>query len=415
VRGAKRSTIDGVRGQTLMTERIDVRMRHATTVRGHTVLKAITWLVAATAGFGLVYAQTSKTQFESHVTTIKAEDLAPLLGPDRPAAALPPADGSSGAAVNILLIGSDDRSGENATIGGENDGKRNDTTLILHIAADRSRVEVVSIPRDTMVDLAACERSDGSTQRAYFGMFNEAFSNGAKTTNLDSDGAACTIRTVEALTGIRMDHFAVIDFAGFRDMVNAVGGVPVCIPEQYADAYSGTYLDPGPKVLTGDQAISYVRMRKGLNTNGSDLDRIDRQQGLLKNLASKMLSAEMLYRPIDVTNFIKAIADSLTVDEEFGSLDYLGGLAFSLRGLDPSTGIVMATAPVETYPADHFKVQLNGKAPAVWQALLDDQPIAPLLDAQSASPANTATDSEPIGDGSIDPNGQDGILAACSP
>jgi len=212
-----------------------------------------------------------------------------------------------------------------------------------------------------------------------------------------------------------MDHFAVIDFAGFRDMVNAVGGVPVCIPEQYADAYSGTYLDPGPKVLTGDQAISYVRMRKGLNTNGSDLDRIDRQQGLLKNLASKMLSAEMLYRPIDVTNFIKAIADSLTVDEEFGSLDYLGGLAFSLRGLDPSTGIVMATAPVETYPADHFKVQLNGKAPAVWQALLDDQPIAPLLDAQSASPANTATDSEPIGDGSIDPNGQDGILAACSP
>lgn len=402
-----------------MTEQTDVRVRHAAKRRGHPVLKAITWLVAGVSGFGLVFVQTYKTQAESHITT---EDIAPLLGPNRPAAALPPADGASGKPVNILLMGSDDRSGGNAAIGGKNSGKLNDTTLIMHISADRSRIEVVSIPRDTMVKLSECQRSDGTVQKPYFGQFNETFGNGARGTGLNSDGAACTVRTVESLTGIFIDHYAVVDFVGFVGMVEAVGGVPMCIPVKYADAYSGTYLDPGPQVLNGQQAVSYVRMRKGTNTTGSDLDRIDRQQQFLKNLASKVLSAEMLYRPQDITNFIKAVADSLTVDPKLGDLDYLGGLAFSLRSLDPSTGIIMATAPVETYPADPNKVQFSSKAPALWAAIVADQPIAPLLDKQSASPANTpidagaATPADPGTEGAaVDPNSQEGILAACSP
>ncbi|NTV40374.1 MAG: LytR family transcriptional regulator, partial [Demequinaceae bacterium] len=238
-------------------------------------------------------------------------------------------------------------------------------------------------------------------------------------------GAACTIKTVEAITGIRIDHFAVIDFVGFQNMVNAVGGVPMCIPEDTYDPYSGTSLAAGGQVLDGQQALAYARMRHGTGLSGSDLDRIDRQQQLLKNLASKILSAQMLYRPQDVTNFVKAVADSLTVDEELGSLDYLGGLAYSLRGLNPSSGIVMSTAPVETYPADRNRVQFSKKAGAVWAALIADQPIAPLLDAQSESPANTATDAggavtdpgTPATAGATpatDPNSQDGILAACA-
>lgn len=406
-------------GETTMTEQTEVRMRHAARRPGHPVLKGITWLLAGAAGFGLVFVQTYKTQVESHITT---EDISLLLGPDRPAAALPPTDGSSGTAVNILLMGSDDRSGDNAAIGGEEGGKRNDTTLLMHISADRSRIDVVSIPRDTVVAIPNCDRSDGTTQKGWTDMFNVAFSNGAAHGS-NADGAACTIKTVESLTGIRIDHFAVIDFVGFRDMVDAIGGVPVCIPVKYADAYSGTYLDPGPQVLTGSQAIAYVRMRHGTNVSGSDLDRIDRQQEFLKNMASKVLSAQMLYRPQDVTNFIKAVADSLTVDEELGSLDYVGGLAYSLRNLDPSAGIVMATAPVEAYPADHNRVQFSSKANALWQAIIDDQPIAPLLDAQSASPANTTTDGgtaavpttgTDTGTAAVDPNSQDGILAACS-
>ncbi len=407
-----------------MTEQTDVHIRHAAKRPGHPVFKGITWLVAAAAGFGLVYAQTNKAQFESRVTVV--EDIAPLLGPNRPAAALPPKDGSSGAPVNILLMGSDDRSGANAGIGGKADGKRNDTTLLLHLSADRTRIDVVSIPRDTVVKIPNCDRSDGTSQKGWTDMFNVAFANGAANGS-NADGAACTIKTVESLTGIRIDHFAVIDFVGFRDMVNAVGGVPVCIPEQYADPFSGTYLEPGPQVLNGDQAIAYVRMRHGKNVSGSDLDRIDRQQEFLKNLASKVLSAQMLYRPQDVTDFLKAVANSLTVDKDLGSLDYVGGLAYSMRNINPSAGLVFSTAPVEAYPPDpKNRVQLSKKADAVWQAIIADQPIAPLLDAQSESPANVAagaptdpgtagTPATPGTAPAVDPNSQDGILAACSP
>lgn len=403
-----------------MTEQIDVHIRHAAKRPGHPILKGVTWLVAAAAGFGLVYVQTTVRQFEAAITV---EDISPLLGPDRPAAALPPADGSSGRALNILLMGSDDRSGENASLGGEEGGKRNDTTLILHISADRSRIDVVSIPRDTVVKIPNCDRSDGSSQKGWTAMFNVAFANGAANGS-NSDGAACTIKTVETLTGIPIDHWAVIDFVGFRDMVNAVGGVPMCIPEQYADPYSGTFLDPGPQVLDGNQAINYVRMRHGKNVSGSDLDRIDRQQEFLKNLASKTLSAQMLYRPQDVQSFLKAIAGSLTVDEDLGNLEFVGGLAYSMRGINPSTGLVFSTAPVEGYPADRNKVQFSKKAAAVWAAIIADQPIAPLLDDQSSSPANTSTEAAtdpgtavtpatPGAAPAVDPNSQEGILAAC--
>src|SRR5665647_2405525 len=169
-----------------MTEQTDVHVRHAAKRPGHPVLKGIAWLVAATAGFGLVFVQTYKSQVESHITT---EDISGLLGPSRPAAALPPADGSSGAAVNILLMGSDSRSGANATIGGKEGGQRNDTTLIMHISADRSRIDVVSIPRDTVVKIPTCDRSDGSSQLGWTDMFNVAFANGAAHGS-NADGAA---------------------------------------------------------------------------------------------------------------------------------------------------------------------------------------------------------------------------------
>lgn len=406
-----------------MTEQNAVHVRHAAKRPGHPIIKGVAWFVAAVAGFGLVFVPTYKAQIESHITTVKDEQISALIGPDRPAAALPPADGSSGAAVNILLMGSDDRSGENGVIGGKESGKRNDTTIIMHISADRSRIEAISIPRDTIVRVADCQLEDGTTVKGWTGMFNIAFANGAKKGS-NAAGAACTVKTVEAITDIPIDHFAVIDFVGFQNMVDAVGGVPMCIPNAVSDNYSGTSLAAGPTVLNGPEALAYARMRHGNGLSGSDLDRIDRQQQLLKNLASKVLSAQMLYRPLDVTRFIKAVADSLTVDEQMGDLDYLGGLAFSLRNLDPKTGIVFATAPVEGYPADPNRVQFSRKAATIWAAIVADQPIADLLDSQSNSPANAEADEAGTdagtdagatpAPGAVDPNSQDGILAACT-
>src|SRR5680860_482838 len=345
-----------------------VRVRHAAKTRTHRVLRGFAWTLAAVAGFGLVFAQTYKTKLEAEFVT---EDITPLLGPDRPAAPQPPTDGSSGAAVNILLMGSDDRSGDNGVIGGEEAGKRNDTTLIMHIAADRSRIDVVSIPRDTVVRISDCDRSDGTSQRGWTGLFNIAFANGSENGS-NADGAACTIKTVESLTDIFIDHFVVVDFVGFRDMVDAVGGVPMCIPNAVRDDYSGTNLAAGPQVLNGTQSLAFARMRHGNGLSGSDLDRIDRQQELLKNLASKVLSAEMLYRPQDLTNFVKAVAGSMTMDEGFGDFDTLTGLAFSMRGINPNTDITFATAPVIGDPNDPNRVIFSSKAASVWHAIIGD-------------------------------------------
>ncbi len=395
-----------------------VRVRHATNTRTHRVLRGFAWTLAAVAGFGLVFAQTYKTKLEAEFVT---EDITPLLGPDRPAAPKNPVDGASGVPVNILLMGSDDRSGENGAIGGDEAGKRNDTTLIMHISADRSRVDVVSIPRDTVVRISDCDRSDGTSQRGWTGLFNIAFANGAENGS-NADGAACTIKTVESLTDIFIDHFVVVDFVGFRDMVDAVGGVPMCIPNAVRDDFSGTNLAAGPQVLNGSQALAFARMRHGNGLSGSDLDRIDRQQELLKNLASKVLSAEMLYRPQDLTNFVKAVAGSMTMDEGFGDFDTLTGLAFSMRGINPNTDITFATAPVMGDPSNPNHVIFSSKAKSVWQAIIGDQPIAPLLDAQSSAPVNDSTVA--TGTGSTDPSAapvggsnapsQEDILNACT-
>ncbi len=397
-----------------------VRVRHATTTRSHRVLTGFAWIFAAIAGFGLVFTQISVAKFDNSLVTV---DIEPLLGPDRPAAPQNPVDGASGVPVNILLMGSDDRSGENGVIGGKDPGKRNDTTLIMHISADRSRVDVVSIPRDTVVRISDCDRSDGTSQRGWTGMFNIAFANGAENGS-NADGAACTIKTVEALTDIYIDHFVVVDFVGFQDMVNAVGGIPMCIPNAVQDDFSGTNLAAGPQVLNGSQALAFARMRHGTGLSGSDLDRIDRQQEMLKNLASKVLSAEMLYRPQDLTNFVKAVAGSMTMDEDFGDFNTLTGLAFSMRSINPNTDITFATAPVVDDPSDPNRVIFSSKAPAVWQAIIDDQPIAPLLDAQSNAPTNDQSIGTGIDTDVTDPSAaptsgstapsQEDILNACT-
>ncbi len=204
--------------------------------------------------------------------------------------------------------------------------------------------------------------------------------------------------------------------------VNAIGGIPMCIPTDIKDAYSGTNLAAGPQVLSGSQALAFARMRHGTGLSGSDLDRIDRQQELLKNLASKVLSAEMLYRPQDLTNFVKAVAGSMTMDDGFGDFNTLTGLAFSMRGINPNTDITFATAPVVGDPADANRVIFASKAGSVWQAIINDQPIAPLLDAQSNAPVNDSTiatgtgvtdpSTAPVG-GSTAPS-QDDILNACT-
>lgn len=335
-------------------------------------------MVAGFVGFGLVYANTVIDQVDSALTGINAD---PLIS-DAPApttsdsASPDPADANAGKAINILLMGDDDREGENGKIGGKvTKGMRNDTTIIMHISADRSRVDLVSIPRDAQVDIPKCKFFDGSTVPATSGDFNISFSNGGRHGN-KAEAAACTINTVQKLTGLTIDHWAVADFSGFEKMVDAVGGVPMCIPEKIrAKKANDLKLEAGPQVLNGKQALGLARMRTAEvgDVSGSDLQRIARQHELLRQLSRVVLSKNLLTDAGELTQFLKAIATSLTMDEELADTKYLLGLAFSLRNIDPSA-IQFYTVPWKLTD-DYLNVIILKSAGTMWKELQADEPL----------------------------------------
>jgi len=291
---------------------------------------------------------------------ITAQDLDKVLGDDRPAKVAEKAEDRE--AENILLMGSDKRKGENAV---NVEGERSDTTILLHLAADRESAVMVSIPRDSVVDIPECMREDGSTLPARSAqMFNSAFSEG---------GAACTIRTVEKLTDIRIDHHVVIDFTGFKDMVNALNGVPVCVPTDVTDSKSHLDLKAGTHTVKGQQALAYVRTRHALG-NGSDLSRIDRQQAFLGSMVSKVRSTGLLLRPDRLYNFLAAATNSLTTDPGLASLNKLRKLAQDVKGID-TKDVTFVTVPNEPYVNDPNRVQFKPSANALWNSLRFDQPL----------------------------------------
>jgi LCP family protein required for cell wall assembly len=265
-------------------------------------------------------------------------------------------------AQNILVMGSDKRKGKNAL---NVEGQRSDTTILVHLAADRQSATAVSIPRDTMVPIPECTRDDGTTVAAQpAAMFNSAFSEG---------GPACTIKTVEELSKIRIDHFVVVDFTGFKDMVDALGGVKVCLPYAVNDPQSHLDLSAGTHTVKGKQALAYVRTRHGLG-NGSDLSRIDLQQAFIGSMVSKIKDKGLLLRPDRLYNFLAAATNSLTTDPDLGNLKTMAGLARDLKGL-PTKDVTFLTIPNEPWTQDPNRVQLKPSAESVWRSLRFDQPL----------------------------------------
>ncbi len=283
-------------------------------------------------------------------------------------------------AKNILVMGSDKRKGKNAL---NVAGQRSDTTILVHLAADRESAVAVSIPRDTMVPIPECRRDDGTVLPAQtIQMFNEAFSEG---------GPACTINTVEKLTKIRIDNYIVVDFTGFKDMVDALGGVKVCLPYAVSDPQSHLELSAGTHTVKGQQALAYVRTRHGLG-DGSDLSRIDRQQAFIGSMVSKVKDKGLLLRPDRLYNFLAAATKSLTTD--FGGLKDMAGLAQDVRGL-PTKDVTFLTAPNEPWVENPNRVQLKESAVTVWRALRFDRPLPGQEPKPSSSASATASPSGP--------------------
>ncbi|MFI2415228.1 LCP family protein [Streptomyces sp. NPDC018947] len=270
-------------------------------------------------------------------------------------------------AQNILVIGSDSRAGDgNERYGRDTGTERSDTTILLHLAADRKSATAVSLPRDLMVDVPGCHRPDGSRTAPVFTQFNYAF---------EAGGSACTIRTAEKLTGVRVDHHVVVDFQGFKKMVDALDGVEVCLREPVDDKDAKLRLPAGRVTLDGEQALGYVRARKTLG-DGSDTDRMDRQQRFLGALVNKVQSNDVLLNPVKLYPVLDAATSSLTTDPGLASLRGLYELARGLREI-PTERVQFLTVPRESYPGDPNRDQLvEPDAEKLFARLRTDEPVA---------------------------------------
>ncbi|MEU3693889.1 LCP family protein [Streptomyces narbonensis] len=270
------------------------------------------------------------------------------------------------AARNILLIGSDTRTGEgNRKYGRDKGTERSDTTILLHLSAEKSSATAVSLPRDLMVTIPSCTKADGTRTREQFAQFNFAFEFG---------GTACTIRTVEKLTGIRVDNHMVIDFRGFKKMVDAVDGVEVCLKEPVDDRDAKLKLPAGRQTLRGEQALGFVRARKSIG-NGSDTERMDRQQQFLGALVNKVQSDGVLLNPTKLYPVLDAATKAITTDPGLDSLRDLYDLARAMRAV-PTEKVQFLTVPRRPYTYNANRDELvQPAASQLFRQLREDKPV----------------------------------------
>lgn len=358
---------------------------------GRRIGRGIALGVVATLAFGAGAAAAAYLSLDDNIDD--AGDVTAMLG-DRPSpSATPsaPGDVHVGSAVNVLILGSDDRSGANAAIGGANDGMHSDTTIVAHISADRSRVELVSIPRDLVIDRPTCVTRDGTEIPGKSqDMFNDAFSVGWNHSQDLATAAACTWRTVETITGLRLDGFVLLDFVGLTAMVDAIGGIPICLPEAYDDASTGLHVPAGPQVFDGTTAVQFARAREDLG-DGSDTQRILRQHDLMGAMSASLLSAQTLADPVALFSFARAATSSLTASEGFSSLADLTGLGLSLRHVG-ADHVVFLSMPTAVSPKDRNRLVWAPEADTLWARLAADQPVgevAPSPPVESGGPASS--------------------------
>ncbi|TDE96162.1 LytR family transcriptional regulator [Occultella glacieicola] len=369
--------------------------RHSRRVNRHQVLRgALLALIGIFAFAGTGAALT----YNSLQGNIDQHDLSSILGEDRESPSpAQPGDPAEGRAYNLLVLGSDTRTGDNSEYG-EAEGQRSDTTLVVHISADRSRVDVISIPRDLIVDIPSCPLPDGSeTGESYDERFNAAFAYGGQSGDT-AYAAACTILTVEEMTGLFIDDFVVVDMEGFKDMVNAIGGVDMCFEEDMVSPEANLNITAGCHTLDGETALAVARARKGIG-NGSDIGRIDRQQELLTAMVEQVLAKNLLTDSAGLFQFLQAATASLSTSNGIGNITSMAGLAYSLNdvGIDNFT---FATVPFDW--SGNVVLQ-NADSEALWASVAADQPLVLPPDPDATDGTGTEDTSGATGEGQEEP------------
>ncbi|MFE5397783.1 LCP family protein [Streptomyces sp. NPDC056568] len=275
-------------------------------------------------------------------------------------------------AFNILVIGTDKRTGAgNEGYGDAGSVGHADTTILLHVAKDRSNATALSIPRDLIVDIPDCEtkQEDGSTEivPGEAGVrFNRSLGEGGR-------DAGCTMRTVKEAFGIQPNHFMMADFNAVKTLTTAVDGVDVCVEKAVDDPKSHLKLPAGESKVEGEQALAFVRTRHAFGNEG-DLDRIKVQQQFLGSLMRKMSSSDTLTSPTKLVKLAEAATKALTVDSAIGKVGTLKDMALELKKV-PTKNITFTTVPVIDNPAEKVKATVvvnEAKGPQVFDMIKND-------------------------------------------
>ncbi|MEZ3181540.1 LCP family protein [Streptomyces pimonensis] len=275
-------------------------------------------------------------------------------------------------AFNILIVGTDKRTGAgNEGYGDAGSAGHADTTILLHVAKDRSNATALSIPRDMIVDIPDCPTTqEDGTEKVVPGQqgvrFNRSLGEGGR-------DAGCTMRTVKEATGIQPHHFMMADFNAVKTLTTAVGGVKVCVEHAVDDPKSHLKLPAGESEIEGEQALAFLRTRHSFGNEG-DLDRIKVQQQFLGSLMRQMSSSDTLTSPTKLIGLAEAATEALTVDSAIGTVGTLKDIALELKKV-PTKNITFLTVPVVDNPAEKVKATVvphQARAPQVFEMIRND-------------------------------------------
>jgi LCP family protein required for cell wall assembly len=284
-------------------------------------------------------------------------------------------------ALNILFIGSDTRDLETSEYG-DDKSQRSDALMLVHFSNKNTRIDAVQIPRDTLLDLPSCEDFGDGTFTGGEGMINSAL----------EGGPGCSVRAVEKLSDVRINHFVQLDFDGFASMVNALGGVNVCLDEAMVDKDAKLDLPAGKQKIDGKEALALARTRKAVG-DGSDIGRLGHQQVVMSSIIGEARSTSVLTRPDRLYRFLNALTNSITVDKGLSSIGELTGLAKRARSVDDKN-ITFVTMPNGAAPTDVNRVVKTEDADTIFNAIAKDKrmPVA-----GKDEPAETDDGTDPRG------------------
>lgn len=377
------------------------RVQHR--VRTGIVMTIVALLVFMGTAATAVWVDISNTIKQGEVKVL-AQKNTKTNAPDSPLAHEP---------VNVLILGQDTREGEgNAAIGGRSAHLQNnhqaDTSMVMQISADRSWINLVSIPRDSLVSVPSCETSQGSVSARNGAMFNSIFAEAYLVGGDLASAASCTLSAVNYLTGLNIQNFVVVDFQGLSSMIDAIGGVDICIPVDTKDRTTKLDLKRGLQHLNGTQATQYARMRKGTGTDGSDIMRTTRQQYLIKQLLNEALNKNLLTQSSQLYQLAKSALQSLNISEGLADATTLAQLAMSLADFDLDN-LYTQTVPVTPAPSDPNRVVWAAKAEDVWAKMRANQPLTKETAKQSGKDSKSTSDgSSDTTNGSTDGTGNTG-------